>query len=135
MVTHPRGALGSREGNGRKGTRRIPVIAGIGFDLPIAIDLAQQLARAGADAILRLPPYYPNADEEGLANYYEDRVAPTLLGLLLSSRTNPIDTQIHEVRKPFSAFGVGNLLECFMRSNSHRVILRSHRVKDLPPRG
>jgi hypothetical protein len=70
VVTHPRGALGSREGNGRKGARRIPVIAGIGFDLPIAIDLAQQLARAGADAILRLPPYYPNADEEGLANCY-----------------------------------------------------------------
>ena len=42
---------------------RIPVIAGTGFNQLLAIELALQAARAGADGILALPPYYPNADE------------------------------------------------------------------------
>ena len=49
---------------------RVPVISGTGFNLPIAVQLAQQAAQAGADAILALPPYYPNADECALADYY-----------------------------------------------------------------
>lgn len=65
---------------------RIPVIAGTGFNVPIAVELAQQSARAGADAILALPPYYPNADEEGLANYYAEIGRATPLGLLVYSR-------------------------------------------------
>src|ERR1700691_852846 len=40
---------------------RIPVIATAGFNWPLAIEFARQ-----ADAILALPPYYPNADEQGL---------------------------------------------------------------------
>lgn len=65
---------------------RIPVIAGTGFNLPTAIELAQQSARAGAHAILALPPYYPNADEEGLANYYATIGGATSLPLLVYSR-------------------------------------------------
>jgi 5-dehydro-4-deoxyglucarate dehydratase len=65
---------------------RIPVIAGTGFNVPIAVELAQQSARAGVDAILALPPYYPNADEEGLANYYAEIGRATPLGLLVYSR-------------------------------------------------
>jgi 5-dehydro-4-deoxyglucarate dehydratase len=65
---------------------RIPVIAGTGFNVPMAIELAQQSARAGADAILALPPYYPNADEEGLANYYAEIGRATSLGLIVYSR-------------------------------------------------
>ncbi len=49
---------------------KVPVIAGTGFNRQMAIEFAQQSARAGADGILALPPYYPNADEEGLADYY-----------------------------------------------------------------
>jgi 5-dehydro-4-deoxyglucarate dehydratase len=65
---------------------RIPVMAGIGFNGPIAIELAHESARAGADAILAFPPYYPNADEEGLANYYAEIGGATSLGLLVYSR-------------------------------------------------
>jgi len=65
---------------------RIPVIAGTGFNGPIGIELAQESARAGADGILALPPYYPNADEEGLANYYAEMGDATSLGLLVYSR-------------------------------------------------
>lgn len=65
---------------------RIPVIAGTGFNGPIAIELAHEAARAGATGILAFPPYYPNADEEGLANYYAEIGGATSLGLLVYSR-------------------------------------------------
>ena len=65
---------------------RIPVIAGTGFNRAIGIGLAQEAALAGADAILALPPYYPNADEEGLAEYYAAIGAATPLAYLVYSR-------------------------------------------------
>lgn len=65
---------------------RVPVIAGTGFNRQIGIGLAQESARAGVDAILALPPYYPHADEEGLAEYYAAIGAATPLALLVYSR-------------------------------------------------
>jgi 5-dehydro-4-deoxyglucarate dehydratase len=65
---------------------RVPVISGTGFNLPIAVQLAQQAAKAGVDAILALPPYYPQADEEGLADYYAAIGAATPLGMIVYSR-------------------------------------------------
>jgi len=65
---------------------KIPVLAGTGFNQPLAVALAQESHRAGADAILALPPYYPNADEEALAEYYAAIGAATPLGLLIYSR-------------------------------------------------
>jgi 5-dehydro-4-deoxyglucarate dehydratase len=65
---------------------RIPVISGTGFNLPMAIQLAEQAARIKADAILALPPYYPSADEEGLAEYYAAIGAATSLPLIVYSR-------------------------------------------------
>ncbi|HJT70285.1 MAG TPA: dihydrodipicolinate synthase family protein [Terriglobales bacterium] len=65
---------------------RIPVIAGTGFNLPIAVQLAQQSERLKVDAILALPPYYPNADDEALAEYYAAIGAATPLPLLVYSR-------------------------------------------------
>ena len=78
---------------------RIPVIAGTGFNVSIAVELAQQSARAGADAILALPPYYPNADEEGLANYYAEIGRATSLGLLVYSRdwVNPSPVWVEQL--------------------------------------
>jgi 5-dehydro-4-deoxyglucarate dehydratase len=60
---------------------QIPVISGTGFNASIAIELEQQSAVAGVDGILALPPYYPNANEEGLADYYAAIGAVTPLGL------------------------------------------------------
>ncbi|MGE0126808.1 MAG: 5-dehydro-4-deoxyglucarate dehydratase [Blastocatellales bacterium] len=65
---------------------RAPVIAGVGFNQMLAIELAKQSARAGADAILALPPYYPQADDEGLMEYYRAIGDATDLGLLIYSR-------------------------------------------------
>jgi len=66
--------------------RKIPVISGTGFNFPIAVELAKQSARAGADGILALPPYYPNADDEALAEYYAAIGSATSLPLLVYSR-------------------------------------------------
>src|SRR5262245_43566204 len=65
---------------------KLPVIAGVGFNRAIAVDLAKQAAKAGADAILALPPYYPGADDEGLLEYYAAIGAATPLALLVYSR-------------------------------------------------
>jgi len=65
---------------------RIPIISGTGFNLPIAVHLAQQSERLKADAILALPPYYPNADDEGLAEYYAAIGAATPLPLIVYNR-------------------------------------------------
>src|SRR5262245_7666313 len=41
---------------------RVPVLTGVGFNPPIACELARQAAAAGADGILAFPPYYPSPD-------------------------------------------------------------------------
>jgi 5-dehydro-4-deoxyglucarate dehydratase len=65
---------------------RAPVIAGVGFNQPLAVELAQQAAAAGADGILAFPPYYPQADDEALRAYYRAIGAATELGLFIYSR-------------------------------------------------
>ena len=63
-----------------------PVIAGVGCNCAIGVTMARVAEKAGADALLVLPPYYPNADEEGLADYYAAIAAATPLGLFVYSR-------------------------------------------------
>lgn len=48
----------------------VPVIAGVGFNAAIAVPMAAAAERAGAAGTLAFPPYYPNADESGLLEYY-----------------------------------------------------------------
>src|SRR5579863_3988213 len=49
---------------------RVPVLAGVGFNPPIAAELAAQAAVEDVSGILAFPPYYPSPDEEGLIAYY-----------------------------------------------------------------
>lgn len=65
---------------------KVPVMAGVGFNRQIAIEMAEQSAKAGADALLALPPYYCNADESALAEYYGAIGGATPLGLVVYSR-------------------------------------------------
>jgi 5-dehydro-4-deoxyglucarate dehydratase len=65
---------------------RVPVIAGVGFGLRLAIEMAQAAEKAGADGILAFPPYYPQADDEGLIAYYRAIGEATNLGMLIYSR-------------------------------------------------
>ena len=63
-----------------------PVIAGVGFSRQLGMELAQASAKAGVDAILSLPPYYPGADEDALLEYYAAIGTSTKLGFLVYSR-------------------------------------------------
>jgi 5-dehydro-4-deoxyglucarate dehydratase len=65
---------------------KVPVLTGVGFNQPIAVELAKQSAAAGVDGILCLPPYYPNADGDGLIEYYAAVGNATSLGMLIYSR-------------------------------------------------
>jgi 5-dehydro-4-deoxyglucarate dehydratase len=65
---------------------RVPIIVGVGFNQTLAVQLAQAAAQAGADGILAFPPYYPQADDEGILEYYRAIGAATPLGLFVYSR-------------------------------------------------
>ena len=65
---------------------KCPVLAAAGFNVPLAVELAQQAARQGVDGILAFPPYYPGAEDEGLADYYGAIGAATPLGTIVYSR-------------------------------------------------
>jgi len=64
----------------------VPVIAGAGFNGPIAAGLARQAADAGASGILAFPPYYPGGEDEGLLDYYKTIGKATDLALVIYSR-------------------------------------------------
>jgi len=76
-----------------------PVIAGVGFNRAIGIELAQASSKAGVDAILALPPYYPGADDESLLEYYAAIGKSTSLGFLVYSRdwVNPTASWVEKL--------------------------------------
>ena len=65
---------------------RVPVIAGVGFGQRQAIEMAQTAEKAGADGILVFPPYFTNAEDEGLFEYYRAIGHATRLGMIIYSR-------------------------------------------------
>jgi len=65
---------------------RVPVLAGVGFGRQLAVELARAAAGAGADGILAFPPYYPQADDEGMLAYYRAIGEATDLAMLIYSR-------------------------------------------------
>jgi 5-dehydro-4-deoxyglucarate dehydratase len=65
---------------------RVPVLAGTGFNPPLAAELAKASAAAGVDGILAFPPYYPQPDEEGVIAYYRGISEATKLGFIIYSR-------------------------------------------------
>ncbi len=65
---------------------RMPVVAGTGFNAALGCDIARRAERAGAQAILILPPYYVSAPESGLFAYYEAIGAATPLPVMIYSR-------------------------------------------------
>ncbi|MXY67892.1 MAG: 5-dehydro-4-deoxyglucarate dehydratase [Acidobacteriia bacterium] len=62
------------------------VLAGVGFGGGLSVELARKAQEAGAHGILMFPPYYPNADFEGLVRYYKAIGEAVDLGLFLYSR-------------------------------------------------
>lgn len=65
---------------------RVPILTGVGFNVPIAVELAKNAAAAGVSGILIFPPYYPSMDDEGIVAYYKAIADSTPLGVLIYSR-------------------------------------------------
>ena len=78
---------------------RVAVIAGVGFNQQLATETARAAADAGADGILAFPPYYPNADDEGMVAYYRAIGDATRLGLFIYSRdwVNPTPAMVERL--------------------------------------
>jgi len=78
---------------------RAPVLTAVGVNGPSATKLAQQSAALGVDGILAFPPYYPGAEEEGLADYYAAIGASTPLGMIVYSRdwVNPSPAGVEKI--------------------------------------
>ncbi len=78
---------------------KVPVLTAVGFNAAIARELAVNAARAGVDGVLCFPPYYPQADPEGLLDYYAAVGSATPLGLLVYSRdwVNPTPSWVEKL--------------------------------------
>lgn len=69
---------------------RVPVIAGSGYGTAIAIDIARQAEKAGADGLLLLPPYLMVPGQAGLAAHVEAVCKSTSLGVIVYNRDNAV---------------------------------------------
>ncbi|GAA3776249.1 5-dehydro-4-deoxyglucarate dehydratase [Streptomyces phyllanthi] len=65
---------------------RVPVLAAAGGPLPVALDQAARVERAGADGILLLPPYLVGAPQQGLVRYVGEVTAATGLPVVFYQR-------------------------------------------------
>jgi 5-dehydro-4-deoxyglucarate dehydratase len=65
---------------------RMPVVAGVGYNVPMGVEMAQGMQKAGAAALLIMPPYYTNAPKEGLFDYYQQISASVDIAVSLYSR-------------------------------------------------
>ena len=62
---------------------RKPVIVGVGYALPVVLELVKAAEAYGADGILVLPPSATSANDDGLVDYYRSIAASTKLGVVL----------------------------------------------------
>ncbi|HVY21153.1 MAG TPA: 5-dehydro-4-deoxyglucarate dehydratase [Bauldia sp.] len=69
---------------------RVPVVAGVGYGIGIAREMAAAAEAAGADGILLLPPYLVQTEAAGLAAHIEAVCKSTKLGVIAYSRDNAI---------------------------------------------
>jgi 5-dehydro-4-deoxyglucarate dehydratase len=64
----------------------VPVLTAVGFNQRLAVQMARESSDAGVDGILAFPPYYPNAYDEGMWDYYRSIGEATRLGMLIYAR-------------------------------------------------
>lgn len=69
---------------------KVPVIAGCGYGSALAVDLARDLEKRGADGVLLLPPYLVNSEQHGLAAHIERVCEAVSIGVIVYNRDNAI---------------------------------------------
>lgn len=68
----------------------VPIISGCGYGTKMAIDIAQESERAGADGILLLPHYLIGATQDGLFNHISAVCNAVTIGVIIYNRSNSI---------------------------------------------
>ncbi|MGY0023113.1 5-dehydro-4-deoxyglucarate dehydratase [Streptomyces sp. cg35] len=71
---------------------RVPVVAGAGYGTALAVHYARLAERAGADALLAMPPYLVIAGQEGLLRHYTQLAEATSLDIIVYQRDNAVFT-------------------------------------------
>jgi 4-hydroxy-tetrahydrodipicolinate synthase len=73
---------------------RAAVLAGIGYDLGTAREMALAAQKAGADAVMIHQPVHPYLMTEGLIRYYSDIARSVEIGVVLYARHEAIDREV-----------------------------------------
>jgi 5-dehydro-4-deoxyglucarate dehydratase len=68
----------------------IPVIGGAAYGTAMACDMARTVERAGADAVLLLPPYLVHCEQEGLYRHIRTVCAAVSISVIPYSRDNAV---------------------------------------------
>lgn len=68
----------------------VPVIGGAAYGTAIARQMAQTVERAGGDAVLLLPPYLVNSEQEGLFRHVKAVAESVSIAVIPYSRDNAI---------------------------------------------
>jgi 5-dehydro-4-deoxyglucarate dehydratase len=69
---------------------RVPVIAGCGYGTAMAVELAREAEKRGADGLLLLPPYLVNSEQSGLAAHIDKVCKAVSIGVIVYNRDNAI---------------------------------------------
>jgi 5-dehydro-4-deoxyglucarate dehydratase len=69
---------------------RVPIVAGIGYGTALACTYAEIAGRAGADAVLVMPPYLAQGGVEGMEAHYRAVARSTPLAVILYQRDNAV---------------------------------------------
>jgi 5-dehydro-4-deoxyglucarate dehydratase len=69
---------------------RVPVIAGCGYGTAMAVELARDAEKRGADGLLLLPPYLVNSEQQGLSAHIEKVCRAVSIGVIVYNRDNAI---------------------------------------------
>jgi 5-dehydro-4-deoxyglucarate dehydratase len=68
----------------------VPVIGGAAYGTAMACDMARAVERAGADAVLLLPPYLIRSEQEGLRRHIRTVSAAVSIAVIPYSRDNAV---------------------------------------------
>jgi len=71
-------------------SKHIPIVAGCGYGTRLAVQIAQEAEKAGADGILLLPHYLIDAGQEGLFAHVKAVCDSVKIGVMVYNRDNAV---------------------------------------------
>jgi 5-dehydro-4-deoxyglucarate dehydratase len=69
---------------------RVPIVGGTGYGTALAVEFAKTAEKAGAQAVLVLPPYLLNVEQAGLQRHIDAICRAVGIGIILYNRDNSI---------------------------------------------